>query len=720
MNDTIKKNLTALGIALQIGILVFFVSFSAASLIFNQELTEYLPKGIGIFLISIIIFNLIIPKLSKIPGIIALPQPIVCASIALIVLPIAKKLTQQQLNDQIFPTIIALIALSSVFIGITFFVLGYFRLGRLLQIIPYPIICGVLSGLGLIILINGLSILVGRRITWENLSQILQLSLFPQLFLGMAVALIYNTFYFFLSGKKLAWITRSIFAFILLSLYYVSHKFISQPISYPIFLTTKAGALWPPISFFDLGLINWQLLVLQTTDFIVMIFTAVIAFVFYANSLEIYFQKNLDIDSELCVEGFANIVTSLGGGVPGFQMPILTMQFALQNFSNSIVNIFVALIALGLLFVDASVFNFVPTAVMAGVIISIGLIFIDLFCIKLRRSFPKIDYLILILIMITVGFFGFTTGVILGITIAAIIFIFDQSKSDVIKYAISGRYYHSRVERSENLQNILEQEGEKIYIINLQGTLFFGTAYELFRKIEQYLISSTSLQFLILDFRHVSTLDSSALLSFIKLSKIAEIKKFTILFTDTSLKIRKLLEIIANQNKNRKENEANIQFFPTLDSALEWSEDQILNLNAISPSKQIFAYPLNEILPFCEKIQYRENEFVVRQEEKSDQIYFIETGKLEILLELQDNRNIKIGTICAGTIIGEISFYLNIPRSSSVITVVPSTLYVLTKQKLETLQMQHPELVSAFHESVSRTLAKRLINDNKIIKVLSV
>ncbi|NNJ64200.1 MAG: hypothetical protein HKP16_01450, partial [Xanthomonadales bacterium] len=62
-------------------------------------------------------------------------------------------------------TMLAVMSLSSVAVALFFWVIGHYRLTRLLELMPYPVICGFMAGIGWLLLEAGVGIAVGRPIS---------------------------------------------------------------------------------------------------------------------------------------------------------------------------------------------------------------------------------------------------------------------------------------------------------------------------------------------------------------------------------------------------------------------------------------------------------------------------------------------------------------------------------------------------------------------------
>jgi MFS superfamily sulfate permease-like transporter len=119
----------------------------------------------------------------------------------------------------------------------------------------------------------------------------------------------------------------------------------------------------------------------------------------------------------------------------------------------------------------------------------------------------------------------------------------------------------------------LDDEGEKVYVLRLQGFIFFGTVDRLFKKIRNRLYDSsrTTPQFVVLDFRRVETLDSTGMLGFSKLKTLTGDLNIRIIITAPSMKIKRQLE-----KGGLPASLELVHYFPTLDSGLEWCEDMVL------------------------------------------------------------------------------------------------------------------------------------------------
>jgi sulfate permease, SulP family len=696
--------------------IAFLTASAYASILFTgEQLQMHLPRVTGALLISFIVMRLITVKLSRVAGAVAGPQNAVIILIALMASAISVTLSEQGRTDQIYPTVIALIFLATGLIGISFILLGYFHLGRLIRYIPYPVIGGVLAGIGWVLILRGLFIITNEAITWTNLPLLLQTPNLLQIIVGLSFALMLT----YITKKRVSPLPLTLLLAGFGVLFLTSYFIFNEPSSHYWFLTgITSGNLWPPyIGAEEFALIDWKIIFEMMPNVGAMILSLVISFLINSTSLEYYTKRDMSIDRELEVSGISNIGAMLCGGIGGCLLPsatILNLKLGGSSIASAIFSS--ALLGALVLFLDSSYLNFLPKALLGGITLFFGINYLEEWVYRTRFNVTTVDYVLILLILAIIAFFGILPGVIAGIAIAAVIFIIRYSQTNVIKYVLTGSSYQSNVDRSISQQEILQEQGTKISIIKLQGFIFFGTAYSLLEKIKQRVEdpSQPQINYLILDFSRVNNLDSSAVQSFVKLMRIAAERSFVIIFSDLTPQIRQQIELGAHEQKEGE----SYAFFKNLDYSVEWCEDRLLEKVAPISVSYVLPQIFKEFLPYFEKIRYETGDYLIHQGDPSNELYFILSGKVTVLLELPDKRKERLRAINAGTFIGELGFYLDVPRTTSVVAEEPTALYVITKNKLDKLKIDNPQLVFSFYENVARMLAGRVVNDNRTIQTL--
>ncbi len=113
-------------------------------------------------------------------------------------------------------------------------------------------------------------------------------------------------------------------------------------------------------------------------------------------------------------------------------------------------------------------------------------------------------------------------------------------------------------------------------------------------------------------------------------------------------------------------------------------------------------------MEFLERVQFEEGDYLFRQGDEVDTLYFIELGEVSVCMELEDGRRVRLQTLGLGTAVGEPGLYLGTTTTASVIADSPTIAYRLTRTALSEMKENQPELAATFHEFAAFLLSERL------------
>jgi SulP family sulfate permease len=255
--------------------------------------------------------------------------------------------------------------------------------------------------------------------------------------------------------------------------------------------------------------------------------------------------------------------------------------------------------------------------------------------------------------------------------------------------------------------------------------MFFGTANGLLEKVRRRLSNprADTIIYILLDFRQVIGIDSSAAFSLRRLTQVANSHGATLVFSDLSKALSD--QLAANGVTAGKHSE--ILTFQDLDQGLEWCEDNLLA--SVGATEKGADQPLQhhlqrvltsdlaiaDLLKYMERLNVATGEILIREGDPPDHMYLLESGRVSVLLQTRDRRRIRLRTMSAGTVVGEIGLYLDSRRSASVIADEPTTAYRLSRESLESMERQHPEIAFAFHKLMVLVEAERLASLNHLL-----
>lgn len=446
------------------------------------------------------------------------------------------------------------------------------------------------------------------------------------------------------------------------------------------------------------------------------------------SGLELATNQDYDLNNELRLAGISNLVSGLCGGVIGYHSLSLTGLSYRLGARSRLAGLIAAGICAIVLFFGADLVAFIPMPLLGGLLFYLGLEFLSAWVFTGRRKFNQTDFRIVLLILFIIATIGFIEGVVIGLLGVTIVFVVNYSRINVFRHISSGAEMPSKVDRTAEHRRTLSRIGTQVYVLELQGYIFFGTANAILEQIHSrtHYAGQPSLRYLVLDFRHVHGLDSSATFSFSKVHKLARSQDFKMLLCHLQPDTQAQLErsgLVANGTS--------IILFDDLDHALEWCEEDLLEFSQVTKKhmpvnliQQLGDLGLsktytNQLKGFLERIMVEPGGYLIHQHEEASDIFFIEVGRVSIVLELEDGQKVRLRSSAMGTIVGEVSFYLNTKRTASVIAEMNTIAYRLTRQSMEEMQKQNPELVMAFNAVMLRLLSERLAASNRELASLN-
>ena len=373
--------------------------------------------------------------------------------------------------------------------------------------------------------------------------------------------------------------------------------------------------------------------------------------------------------------------------------------------------------------------SYFPKPILGGVILFLGLSFLTEWVIDARSQLPKLDYFLVLIILVAIAGIGFLEGVAVGVLVAVGMFVFSYSQINAIKNTLSGENYRSNVERSLSHRKILQERGGEILILRLQGFIFFGTAQKLLDQIKARLSdqNQSRLRYVILDFRQVNLLDSSAVFSITRMKQLAESQEIRMVWANLSPNIIRLME----KGGLVDEKDDSFILLPTLDHGVEWCENQILasqETDDLSGFLETIEELLKRAIPdlddvkrltkYFEREELEEGAYLIHQGDQSNETYFIEDGLISAQLELPNGKTLRLRSMRGGTTVGEIGMYLGDTRTASVIADRPSIVHRLSKDAVKKMEKNDPEVAAFLHQWIATLLAERLADNNRTIEAL--
>ena len=152
---TVHQVLQTLAAGLVCGFLAVVMSLSLGNLLFFGELRDFVPIALGMALFTTMVVSVIAALTSPIKGVISISEEIPVVAIAGLAVAITGAMSGIAPARNIAVTIVVAATIATLATGAALLFLGYFKLGRLIRYVPFPVTCGFLAGTGWLILQGG-------------------------------------------------------------------------------------------------------------------------------------------------------------------------------------------------------------------------------------------------------------------------------------------------------------------------------------------------------------------------------------------------------------------------------------------------------------------------------------------------------------------------------------------------------------------------------------
>lgn len=716
------------------GVLVAFVnaaySLSFALLIFSGPLSTGLSSGVAAMVFSAGLSTLAAATFSSYRFAIAGQDTATMAVLSAMVAGISASFSDTGRGGDLQTLVVAALALTTLATGLVLFAIGALKLGLWMRYIPYPVMGGFLAAAGCLLIAGGLKVATGSTVTLQALPSFIEIEQIVHILAALAFALIIVA----VRRRLRHFLAMPVLLIVSVALFHVALAVLDISVARAREETWLLPAIqvapdqgWP-WTLVDLADLRWRLLVEQSAEVAAAAGVTAVAILLTATGLEVSSKTSLDLNRELRVGGVSNMVLGLCGGI----VSNLTLNRTVLNVAagarSRVSGLIAGLLCIALSFGGSRAIAYVPTPVLSGLILCMGFSLISDWVVDGWRRLSRLDYVLVLAIMTLIVTRSYLEGIVLGVVASCLIFAIKYSRVRIVKHRLNRQQTTSSVERSPEQQAFLLEQGERIHVLWIQGYLFFGTANRLLDTLWEWVVRPTRepRRFLLLDFREVTGIDSSAAFSFLKLRNVAEKHNVRLIFSAFAPGVRQAFAAEGLWDDRR----AIVLEFPTLDLALEWAEERLLKTaGATIRTGADFDAWLEKALGgpdiasrfrrYLEAVRLEQGAELFAQGDQADALYFVRSGRVSVILDRPQAQPIRLRSMTGFTVVGEMGLYRDMTRTAAVVADVPSDVYRLSKSQFRRMERTEPDLSSAFHALIVRILADRLsFATNEIAELL--
>ena len=716
------------GAAISIALLSLTYALSYGALLFTSPLLiPYIGYSISAALITTIVTVVLVAFLSDIKFSIAGPESNSVAVLASLLFLMSGSLSQIGLEGEALAlaTLSAMVAVT-VITGIVLFLLGRFHIGTFIRFVPISVAGGFLGAAGCL-MVNGAIVLATG------------LSPFDFLKMGEVTPLQWTTLGAVLALAAIYWLMTNyvrhsmalpvaIFASILIIHAVLRAQGLSfeQAQEMGLLISVSGDAsLFMPIT---QGVFDARLLAILVEFLPELIATIlVVAMVALLTIAGIELDKNFDseLNHELKIHGYAIGISGLLGGFMGTVSLSRSLLNAEKKSRFPVAAVFTVIACLIVFAIGSDIITALPQISLAAMVLFLGVQIAFRWMVQTYSTLDRFEYVLILLIAFTVLAFGFIFGLVLGVVAGCILFAARASFVSVVRQELSGEAYRSRVVRAAEEERFLDDVNKSIKIYELQGFLFFGTAYNFYTKVKSELeAKDTQIDHIILSFKHVSGIDASAEQVLQKIFFAADKQNCSVstieMPTEEQISVARLLRrspaLMADNN------------YAAIYDAMEAIEENMLRARDFADggnslltwlqARMVDDRMAETLFNNLQATHYQDGDVICRQGDKADDIFFLDTGRIDVVSHDAPGMPFRIYSYMRHTMLGEMGFVQQADRSADLIARGPSHVYTLNRATYDKLAATQDPVIDALLQLISVTLADRVVSANRTIAEL--
>lgn len=414
-------------------------------------------------------------------------------------------------------TLIVMFGLSSLVVGIVFYMLGKFNLGRIVYFFPTHVLIGCIGGIGVYLIKTGVEVTIGDTFSIESLIEDWNL-----LWVGLA---------FEAALRVLDKVCRDVDGQPLFALLTPIYFCMITPIFYAILYVSnisidtleEAGYFFPPLEedgngtdsgtglskiFADPHIWDmWTVINLSTVSWVAIWESLPVLLALTLFSL-IHVPINIpafalstgteaDMNAELIAHGYSNMMAGILGGLQNYMAYTQSVLYDKSGGTGKISGVAVAVVTMILFFVGPTVASYIPRCMAGALLIHVG---IDLFLEGVLDSIGKFDpleYSGIWLIVVVMTIYGMEAAMVGGIISAVSAYAVQSVTylSPIRGHMPATTLRSSQLNRSYGANFILDSNRDgrsRILVVQLQGHLFFGNMAHFTEAIHETIDTGTN------------------------------------------------------------------------------------------------------------------------------------------------------------------------------------------------------------------------------------
>ena len=361
-------------------------------------------------------------------------------------------------------TIVATFVLAGVFQ----IIMGFSRIGQYIRYMPYPVISGFMSGIGLIIIIMQIFPFFGLTSPKSIVDIIGSLNLAINDMnleaVGLAIVTIATIYLFPHVTKK---VPAALVALLGLTV-------LSSLMGLNVHIIGDIPKGLPDVHIDTLLYMDWHhpmviiipALTLAALGAIDSLLTSVVA--------DNMTKTQHDSNKELVGQGFGNTVAGLIGGLPGAGATMRTVVNINAGGKSKLSGVIHGVVLLVILLGAGEYARLIPLPVLAGILITVGVGIIDYKGIKHIIYVPKSDAIVMVIVLVLTVFVDLLQAVAVGMVLASVLFMKQMGDTSEAKSQSDTLADFEHITLLDDEKGVIDEIKNQVYIQHFDGPIFFG------------------------------------------------------------------------------------------------------------------------------------------------------------------------------------------------------------------------------------------------------
>ncbi|KAJ2378869.1 hypothetical protein IW150_000536 [Coemansia sp. RSA 2607] len=500
--------------------------------------------------------------------------------------------------DRIVATTMIAYAASTVLTGAVFFALGALHIGALVDFFPRHILVGCIGGVGYFLMQTGLEVTsrVPLHLSWSTMRALLEPGVLALWSSSLAIAVALRV----LSARVHHPLVVPLFFMAVPAVFYACVAAFGLQLDELrahgwVFDKPEAGLpFYHFYTLFDLHNTDWHAVTRTAPTMLGLAFFSILHVPINVPALAVSTAADrVDTNRELVAHGLSNVLSGVLGTFPNYLVYSNSLLFIRSGGGSNLAGMMLGGATLAVFVAGPALIGLIPTMVVGALIFHLGLELLREALIDTVGVVNGVEYATIVAIVVAMAAIGFNEGIFLGVLLACFFFIFLYSRRSSLRKAYTGSAVRSTVRRLYGQRRFLDGVCQQIQVMKLQGFMFFGTINGVEASIrnllEQRQWQANPIRFLVLDFALVTGLDFSAAEAFIRVRRLLEAREIYMVLSGVrrassvgrALRSAGVWSACSDSGSNlgNSSNDSDcVQTFATLNAALEWCENVLLQI----------------------------------------------------------------------------------------------------------------------------------------------